>query len=332
MPGVRLGLLAVTALFASHLAASVGAAQQRPPLIATRPAGPGTIVGAVVDSMSTPIEGADVMIVSARRSTQTGADGRFRFDEVPRGRYELRVRRIGYDPQVRSVRVGDDGGAVDFVLTPRPQALPTVVTSAVRGGLAGVVGDSARRPVSNIEVRVLGAGKHARTEPDGSFFFDLDPGTYIVQVAGIGYAPRLVSVTIPSDSGRHVVIALQRGAVTNRAKLNAEELSRRLAWRSSLSTVYGREALQGMEGRTVEDIVRVAVPNPLSEACVAYLEGGPQRIPLYALDATDLESVEIYPPGSLNLTGAAGSRAPTRGRGARGGAVAVCPLVYVWRR
>lgn len=321
----------VVVLLASGPAVAWG--QVRPARIVSRPAGPGTIVGVVADTAGNRIEGAEVMIVSARRTTQTAGDGSFRFDDVPRGRYDLRVRRIGYDPQARSVRVEDDGGAVDFSLTPRPQALPTIVTSAVRGGLAGFVRDSARRPVSNIEVRVMGAGRNMRTEPDGSFFFDLAPGPYMVQVTGFGYAPRLVSVTIPRDSGRHVVISLQRGEVSNRARINAQDLSQRLAWRSALSTLYSREELAAMEPMSVEEVVRRAVPNPLDDSCMAFVDGGPNRVPLFSYDASEVESVEVYPPGSLSMArGTRGQPFITRGRGARGGAVRVCPVVYLWRR
>jgi hypothetical protein len=327
----RLAHVVIAVALAASVATIEAAAQERRPRIVSRPAGPGTIVGVVADTAANPIEGVEVTLLSPRRTTLTGRDGGFRFDELPNGRYDLRARRIGYDPQARAVRVGDDGGAVDFTLTPRPQALPTVVTSAVRGGLAGVVGDSARRPISNIEVRVLGKGRHVRTAPDGSFHFDLEAGTYVVQVTGFGYASRMVSVTIPRDSGRHVAIGLQRGETSNRQKINADDMAQRLAWRSSFSEVYGRQELQAKGDMSLEEIVRQAAPNPLDEACMALLDGGPERVPLWAYEAVDLEMVEVYPPGSVSVVGGRRPQPLVRGSGARGGAARVCPLVYIWR-
>ena len=328
----RLGHVVAVALVASVTVVVDAAGQERRPRIVSRPAGAGTIVGVVTDTAANPIEGAEVTLASPRRTTLTAADGSYGFDQLPTGRYDLRVRRIGYDPQARSARVGDNGGALDFTLTPRPQALPAVVTSAVRGGLAGIVSDSSRRPISNIEIRVMGHGRHARTEPNGSFFFDLPAGTYVVQVNGFGYFPRVVTVTIPRDSGRHVAIGLQRGEATNRAKINAVEMSQRLAWRSSMSEVFGREELRAMSDMSLEEVVRRASPNPLADACMALIDGGPERVPLFAYDAVDLEMVEVYPPGTLSTVNGRRAQPIVRGAGARGGAVRVCPLVYIWKQ
>ena len=64
--------------------------------------------GAVLDELSgVPIALALVTIPTADRTVLTGADGRYRFTDLPAGVYTVRVRQIGYVPSELVVRVLD---------------------------------------------------------------------------------------------------------------------------------------------------------------------------------------------------------------------------------
>ncbi|MBX6331129.1 MAG: SusC/RagA family TonB-linked outer membrane protein [Gemmatimonadaceae bacterium] len=66
----------------------------------------GTITGRVIDSASQqPVPSAQVRLVGTTIGTLTGADGRYRLDNVPAGRASLRAQRIGYAARTVSVTV-----------------------------------------------------------------------------------------------------------------------------------------------------------------------------------------------------------------------------------
>lgn len=77
--------------------------------------GRGAITGIVVDrATQEPLPGAAVLLLGTTRGTATGAEGSFRFDNVPTATYRVEVRSIGYEPLI----VGD------IVVSPaRPQSL-----------------------------------------------------------------------------------------------------------------------------------------------------------------------------------------------------------------
>jgi iron complex outermembrane receptor protein len=58
---------------------------------------PGVITGFVYnDATGEGIPGADVVLVPSEIAVQTGADGSFRFENVPGGSYTIRVNAPGY--------------------------------------------------------------------------------------------------------------------------------------------------------------------------------------------------------------------------------------------
>lgn len=63
------------------------------------------LVGVVVDDRDRPIAGADVEVVGLRRLVNTDEDGRFVFLDVAPGDWLLQVRKKGYGVQQRGVRM-----------------------------------------------------------------------------------------------------------------------------------------------------------------------------------------------------------------------------------
>jgi hypothetical protein len=93
-----------------------GAAAGAAPL-AARPAIPAAsyVRGSVVDDLTgSPIVGARVTIRDTRFSTITNVEGRFYFEDVPRGNYVLHVAHIAYVQVPASLRIASD--AVDVVV------------------------------------------------------------------------------------------------------------------------------------------------------------------------------------------------------------------------
>lgn len=91
--------------------------------------------GFVTDSATgAPLDGAWIQAVQGsevRAARMTDGRGRFRFPEIPGGRYELRVIRIGYAPRQVSALAGAVGGAaVQIRMAADPYQLAPVVVSA----------------------------------------------------------------------------------------------------------------------------------------------------------------------------------------------------------
>jgi hypothetical protein len=264
---------------------------------APKPAGPRTIVGVVLDTLGNPVDSADLFIASLKRHTLSGPDGTFRFNDVKAGPYEIAARRLGFYPQVQATTVDDKGGVVSFSLLPGIRALPPVVTSVVRGGLSGVIGDTAYNIVSGAEISVAASDHRTVSDSTGKFFLDLKPGKYMVSVARPGYRSRLVSVTVPNDSGRRMVVWLtpsNRGQ-NARDAYALDQLNARLARRNPVwSNIYTREDINKLGIEDGIQLARVGSNTNLDDRCWAILDGGPGRLPLWAIPTADIEAMETY--------------------------------------
>jgi hypothetical protein len=285
--------------------ASRAAAQQ--PGGANRP-GPRTIVGVVADTLGRPLDSVEVLLSSRRRRVVTTSDGAFRFDDVSPGSYDLSARRLGFLPQVQSVRVTEQGGEVHFALVPFLAGLPPLVSSSARGGLSGVVGDTAYRILSGAEVKILASDRATVSDSTGAFFLDVKPGRYMVRITRPGYEPRLVSVNLPSDSGRRIVVWLtpaSQGAAVREA-FELDSLSRRLLLRNPVwSKIYTREDIvrSGMDEAT--QLATAGANKRIDQSCMAHIDGHfEQQAPIWSISAADIEMMEVYtsPPRSYAAT------------------------------
>ncbi len=306
-----------------------------------KPAGPHTLVGIVRDTIGNPVDSVELVIASAKRHAMTGPDGLFRFDDLKPGSYQIVARKLGFYPQVQSAKLEDNGGVVSFAMIQGVRALPPIVTSAARGGLSGVIGDTAYNIVEGAQVAVIASDHRALSDSMGRFFIDLKPGKYMVNVTRPGYASRLVSVTIPDDSGRRMTVWL---TPSNRGQ-NARDafaydgLARRLAVRNPVfSNIYTREDINKLgieDGAQLSRLGSNSQFGPPDDECQAFVDGGPLTLPLWAIDAADVEAMETYSPKpntgnvtSISGRGGAGSN--------RSNAQVQSPCkgvrVYVWLR
>jgi TonB-dependent SusC/RagA subfamily outer membrane receptor len=122
----------------------------------------GVVSGRVTEEVTgAPIPTALVMDLAARLSVATDDSGRFSLTGVPSGDREVRVRRLGYAPLARTVRVTDGETTVaDFRLTRAVETLSEIVTTVTGGqerfkvgnAIATISPDSAMRraPVTSL--------------------------------------------------------------------------------------------------------------------------------------------------------------------------------------
>jgi hypothetical protein len=280
------------------IVAGASAAAQRP----TRPpppqaARPRTIVGIVTDTLGNAVDSVDVMVGSLKRHALTTSDGTFRFDDIKPGTYDVSARKLGFFPQLRAVRVGDAGGTLAFELVRTTYALPPVVTTAARIGLSGVVGDTAYNVIADAEITVLATDRHARSDSTGAFYLPVKPGRHIVRVTRPGYAPHMVSVTIPPDSGRRIIVWLtpsdRRGA--GRELLMMDSLNDRLIKMNPVwSKIYTREDIMKTGITEISQLATVGAGKRVDERCIAIVDGGPRRVPIWTFSPADLEMMEVY--------------------------------------
>lgn len=299
--------------------------------------GPRVIHGFVADSTERPIDSAEVFITSLKRITFTAPDGSFRFEDVKPGRYQVGVRKLGYYPDGRTVQVGDNGGATAFWLVRRADVtLPTIVSSARSGGLSGVIGDTAYRAIAGAKVWVLASDKRAESDSTGAFYMDLKPGRHMVRVERPGYGSKLVSVTIPKDSGRRVMVWLSPASRAAEARDNhmLQEFSMRLTRRRPVwSTVYTREDIARSGKTLLGEIATAGAGRPVDPLCLASVNGDTTRkIPIWVVDAADLETVEVYVPRpprqAVTSIGGGNSRPASSSMSSRN----FCPQVIAWLR
>ena len=268
------------------------------------PPGPRKIAGVVRDTGGIPISEVEITIPALQRRILSQLDGSFRFENIPNGLYPVRARKLGYAPQIRSILVDSAGGSGAFALLPLPRALPPVIVSVSRGGLSGIVGDTAFNPLAGADVRVLGHAETAKTDSLGGFYIPIRPGKYNVSVRQPGFDFRVVSVTVPSDSGRRITVFLPplSHVPTVREAHNLEDFDKRLDWRTDThSRVYTRDDFKRMNVEWASDAVNIAYGALcrgrsciVDKDCVAIVNGGPGTTEIGKLTVDQIETMEVY--------------------------------------
>lgn len=279
--------------------------------IAPRPLGPNTLSGLVTDTLGRPIANADVFVAELRRRTRTSPDGAFRFDSVKTGSYDVSARSIGYIARTYRVAVRADGGSVYIRMIRIGISLPSMITTAERGGLSGIIGDTAYRAMPGVRVTVMGTSSTAFTDSAGAFFLPLKPGRYMVRLELEGHARQLIGVTIPENEGRRIAawMAPRFSSPNPQEGANLFELNQRIMRMSPASSKYfSREDMDRQGIADLQELARRWAVGPISPDCFVKINGGPRQVALWELTAADLEFVEVYLPSNV---GGAGTRGVT---------------------
>ncbi|UOQ75675.1 carboxypeptidase-like regulatory domain-containing protein [Hymenobacter sp. 5516J-16] len=100
------------------------------PVRAARVAAP-LVTGRVTDAATGEVlPGATVVFPDLRRTTAAGTDGTFQFANLPRGRFLMQVRFVGYTAVVRTIDTGT-GQPLEIALTPAETEIGQVVVTGV---------------------------------------------------------------------------------------------------------------------------------------------------------------------------------------------------------
>lgn len=271
--------------------------------IPSKPTGSVRLSGFVTDTTGVPIANANVVVESLGRRTRSALDGSFRFEQLEIGTYSVSVQSVGFRPSAQVVSVGGDGSVMAFRLSRSPNVLPAMVTSGSRGGLSGVVGDTAFRAIGDVKVTVLGTGHAALTDTCGSFFVPLRPGQYLLRFERDGFARQLVSVTIPDNEGRRLAAWMVPKAAPDDAFKSHMlfEMDQRMVRERGIGTAYfGREELDRIGASSIEGLAQRFATSQIAD-CMVRVNGGPTMRPLWALSASELEFVEVYLPSLSSM-------------------------------
>jgi hypothetical protein len=284
--------------------------------------GPAVVSGVVRDENGAPVREALVAIDpdSLSLRARTSADGRYRIFAVPRGRYEVRVVRIGHRPLSQAIDVNSDSVTFDVVLRTVPIQLDNVTVRVSKPGLYGRIMSRgvallphAPTPVRGANIEVLNEPYRVKSEADGQFSIpELAIGSHSIFVALDHYVTRLIPVTIPPEGGVEVTITLDSLYAEYQRK--DESQKREIGWRlrraSSPATFVSsheldpetkdlREALRYAQSVLSRGIILMNPPAPI----VIYVDGvrtylQPQD--LKQEDIARIAGIEIYPQNTLD--------------------------------
>jgi len=109
----------------------------------------GVIRGRVADSAGVAIRDADVAIVELHALTRTDSGGRFSLAQIPRGKHEVSVRKLGYQPTTATAVVGDMSYAYDIVMTAQVALVDGVDVTATQKLRLGIEDFYRRRARGN---------------------------------------------------------------------------------------------------------------------------------------------------------------------------------------
>ncbi len=109
-------------------------------------------------------------------------------------------------------------------------------------------------------------------------------------------------------------------------------LAARLARRNPVwSNIYTREDINRTGIEDGVQLARLGANKNMDDTCSAIIDGGPRRLPLWAIDAADIEAMETYttPPARRTVTSINRNR-PIRGQAPENNVWGA--TVFVWLR
>jgi outer membrane receptor protein involved in Fe transport len=208
--------------------------------------GRGAVAGTVRDASGANVAGAKVFLVSAQQAvlgtTETDAEGRFNFADVPVGSYEVRIAGRGFDDRRVAARVAP-GETTDVPVLLEVNALAEEITVTAETGIAE---DRARIPQSvnviseqNIAQRATAVLAQVADEEVGVSLQRTSPTIGSVLVRG------LTEVGVYVDGVRYTN-STQRGGINTFFNLNDPTSLRAVeVLRGPNTAQYGSDGLGG---------------------------------------------------------------------------------------
>jgi hypothetical protein len=284
--------------------------------------GVAVVSGVVRDEAGAPVREALVSIDpdSLSLRARTAADGRYRIFAVPRGRYEVRVVRIGHRPFSQIIDVNAEQVTLDVQLATVPIPLDSVTIRVSRPGLHGRImshGIELLRheptPVRGANVQVLNEPYRVQSDAEGRFSIpELAIGAHSILVALDHYVTRLVAVTVPPEGGVEITVTLDSlyAEYQRKDEMQKREIGWRLRQASNPATFVSAHELDPA-AKDLREALRFA-PSVINRGVnvmdprlrpVIYIDG--QRTNLHfgdlkAEDIAQFAGIEVYPNNTLN--------------------------------
>ena len=204
-----------------------------------------SVGGSVTDSLGAPVSGATVTLLEdgqSRGEAITDAHGQFEFAAVPEGRYQLRVKASGFDPQtVDPFFVGRSGRLPVAVSLHSGLEEHVVVTATATEVLTSQVAAS----VTVVDHALLDALRN----PDLLNAFRLVPGVNVVQTGAQGGTTSLFIRGGNSNFTKLLVDGIPAndiGGGVDFATLAATGVDHVEVLRDPNSAIYGSDAMSGV--------------------------------------------------------------------------------------
>lgn len=269
---------------------------------------PGLLVGRLVAPDGEPI--ADAVLRATKGSktiiAYSEGDGDYRLGGLGTGAWTVSIRRLGFVARILDVDLPAAGLRRDLTLERRTPTRDSALVAANWIGVRGVVGDARREtPLAGAVVVLLGADSNTHSDSLGEFALPLPRARAIaLRVERAGYLTRLVTATIPEGSYLHLDISLDTATAAPRDAWLWRDLEARLKYATPRAAQVDFAELQKI-GATSLWVALESAPTIIRKsilitrrACI-FVDGIPRPgVPVDALVATDLELVEVYPPGS----------------------------------
>jgi hypothetical protein len=276
--------------------------------------------GTILDGATkSGLGGALVQIQNAATSAsgRSDVDGLVRLS-VPAGSYQLVVRRIGYEPVQRQIVLSDSSSEFTLSLQPQAQKLAPVRVGAKGAGIYGIVMSGLlNRPMPYAKVQLAGARLDTLTDSDGSFFFDVKPGRYMIRIGRAGYATEMFTVDVGKDQVVDASTILDKSDQLEPKGMDGlfMDLDQRLRWMGQDGALITGSELRHVSANLLDAIMGsqsfirqglrlpiLPVPTPRNRtagALCVFINGRPEpSLPLEAFRLDDIESVEVYGPAT----------------------------------
>ncbi len=255
-----------------------------------------SLAGVVRDSTGAPMADAEVMTLDQRRTTHTGADGRFTLADIPPGSHDVLFRKLGYTT-ASFTWLARFNERTDVAVTLRllPHTLDPVVVRAQedkkmrgRSAIVGFVVDSLGNTIAEAEVQLIGADRIGVTRENGGFAFrQLPVGQYLVRVRKLGYEPNVLAVELQDGDERELAIKIRQlptqldpVVVSERSGYGGsqaawDDLDARQRWRSGARDILvGSEDLRRFGGMRLDLALTFAGVPAAENAATMHAQSG----------------------------------------------------------
>lgn len=151
------------------------------------------VAGTVLDDVGGPVVGAKITIETENKTgtAVSDGDGKYRIGELPVGPAKISVEVAGKKPRQITVTLVDGDNPL-----PQMQLDAVLPPGELRGNVRSRAGG---RVISGATITVMPGDLRATSAADGSFAFEVAPGTYTVTTVADGYAPQVIEAVVDRE-------------------------------------------------------------------------------------------------------------------------------------